>query len=194
MARHGSLLTSLADMLAQDIEAGFWFKACRECGDIDAHKELPRAVLLQAVPVERYPRRRIGRNRAAANPKSELKARFQMSTNSHVRKRGENSYEIRITKGKDADGDRIFDYVSFPRARHGGGSRGRVHPAPERPEPGSRLSNARRSRFRSSSTSGSRRTRKAMSQQITLEGYKSIIEHHFSPRSVVCRFRGALPS
>ena len=34
VARHGSLLTSLADMLAQDIEAGFWFKACRECGDL----------------------------------------------------------------------------------------------------------------------------------------------------------------
>jgi hypothetical protein len=33
-ARYGSLLTSLADMLAQDIEAGFWFKTCRECGDL----------------------------------------------------------------------------------------------------------------------------------------------------------------
>ncbi len=36
-----------------------------------------------------------------------------MSTNSHIRKRGENSYEIRITTGKDANGDRIFDYVTF---------------------------------------------------------------------------------
>lgn len=101
-----------------------------------------------------------------------------MSTNSHVRKRGENSYEIRITKGKDADGNRIFDYITF---------RGTEEEAEA--ERIRRLNDLNQGAYiEHSKITVSEFFEQWLAtyaegnvQQITLEGYKSIIENHFKP-------------
>ena len=101
-----------------------------------------------------------------------------MSTNSHIRKRGENSYEIRITTGKDANGDRIFDYVTF---------RGTEEEAEA--ERIRRLNDLNQGAYiESSKITVTEFLDRWLStyaennvEQVTFEGYKSLIENHFKP-------------
>lgn len=101
-----------------------------------------------------------------------------MSANSHVRKRGENSYEIRITKGKDAGGNRVFDYITF---------RGTEEEAEA--ERMRRLNDLNQGAYIEHSKitvaeffdQWVSTCAEGNVQQVTLEGYKSMIESQFKP-------------